>query len=1345
MANSAPVIDPRTAADIARQLRDLLPQYVNENAELLIKNETGRYDQYTEALIAIFSRYAEVIIERLNRVPEKNFLAFLNLLGSTPLAPQPARVPLTFKLAPGSSMVARIPAGTQVAAPPGEGEDQPVVFETESELMVTVADLAALRLIDPMQDKYADHCQLFDPESAVSRYPFQADHRLEHQLYIGHKDLFGIINTQSVDLQLKLKQPMGDLGELSWEYWDGSNWQEATPDVEPPEHSKDLAQLEGTGNTTTLSFSGIAPLPLHSLKIGAKDVESRWLRCRLVTPITPGTIQRVGMVRSEQLPVIEEWSITTHVLRDAMQGLLAELAFTNTIPVDASRQFLPFGEQPKRYDTFYLASSEAFSKSDGTVTHIFEIDNPHHETGATSVWASLDLQLAWETWDEGRWHQIGIGQAPNKWLSLVEIESADGPIAKESNDITETVAVLQGRIQEGVDLTITRAPSPPRDPVTMLITEADRFAAEVLLVSGYNLIYVTAEIRGRTQRVVTAVLVGTSNYVLTVTPKLLPGEEVELTVGIVSGNVEKIQNIRATNHRNNDQVTEPLTGTSVSLTLSLEYGRNAILIEALGDGDRRLAVEVQNVGLADPDPLVYTPPGGGESTLTDGTHCLCQSGRVVVEMPSSIEKTVINGQENYWLRARIIRGHYGKSAEYRLMDPLDPGKGYALTPATFRPPLVSKLEIGYEQFLNDIPQVGYTRNSGRFETAAFSQDILDPQLKPFVPVADKWKTLHFGFKLPDQLKSFPNTTVRLFASMADYSFAEKSVPFAPFYSVHRGSAGALVAHRFRVTNPRSEENLFSFEVFGMGIDEESDTNWQASVVPQQVLLAGDASAEVIVEVRIPEGAVDGDFDQGYLRLINENFPDERHSAGFLTRVSATAIPGDHPDLVWQYWNGEEWSNLAISDHTDQLTRSGSITFLAPDDFSQRAQFGQTLYWLRVNWESGRYELEPRLKWLSPNTTMASQSLTLRNEVLGSSNGTADQIFKTTRAPVLDGAQLVVREPERPGAEELIKLQKEEGSGAVEEIETGTVKASEFWVCWHQMPDFYTSGPRDRHYILDHLTGDIRFGNGENGMIPPVGTGNLRMRRYRTGGGLIGNKAAGTVVQLKTTLPYIESVINPDGAAGGAEAESVERFVERAPRSIRHRDRAVTVEDYEDLAMLASPRVARSKSVPLYNLALDPDASAQQPGIVSVIIVPRSDVARPQPTQELTGRVQDYLEQYNLPTARVVVVGPEYIRVSVEVEIVVASLDAVGQVVPASEAALNGFLHPLKGGADGKGWDFGRTPLRSDFYALLEAVPDVKYVRTLDWTLVPDREGLEASKRFLIYAGTHKISLTFETS
>ncbi|NJR57848.1 MAG: hypothetical protein HC769_02665 [Cyanobacteria bacterium CRU_2_1] len=92
-----PLVDPRTATDISRQVQRLLAEYVRSfrqptdpvnpeqvNPEQLRGVEAG--------LVNIFARFSELIIQRLNQVPDKNLLAFLDLLGASRLPPQAARV-----------------------------------------------------------------------------------------------------------------------------------------------------------------------------------------------------------------------------------------------------------------------------------------------------------------------------------------------------------------------------------------------------------------------------------------------------------------------------------------------------------------------------------------------------------------------------------------------------------------------------------------------------------------------------------------------------------------------------------------------------------------------------------------------------------------------------------------------------------------------------------------------------------------------------------------------------------------------------------------------------------------------------------------------------------------------------------------------------------------------------------------------------------------------------------------------------------------------------------------------------------------------------------------------------
>jgi predicted phage baseplate assembly protein len=265
------------------------------------------------------------------------------------------------------------------------------------------------------------------------------------------------------------------------------------------------------------------------------------------------------------------------------------------------------------------------------------------------------------------------------------------------------------------------------------------------------------------------------------------------------------------------------------------------------------------------------------------------------------------------------------------------------------------------------------------------------------------------------------------------------------------------------------------------------------------------------------------------------------------------------------------------------------------------------------------------------------------------------------------------------------------------------------------------------------------------MIPPRGAGNVRMTVYQTGGGSAGNRPAGVITQMKTTVPYVEKVVNPEQASGGTDAESVDMLYGRSPRSIRHRSRSVTVEDYQDVALLASPEVARALCVPLRNLYEDPMGDTITPGEVSVIIVPRTNSKKPLPGLELINRVQDYLMEHAAATANISVVGPLYLRVDAAVEIALVSLEGSGEVEMEVRRTLEKFLHPLTGGLVGKGWDFGREPYKSDLYAQIESVPGVDHVRslTLDDSAEDPDGAIKETGRFLVYSGNHQISMLFE--
>ena len=100
-----PLIDKRTPAEIAEQTRELL----RDNLQDYGWNEQSDGGEAGRALVGVFAHYCELVIERINRAPEKNFLAFLDLLGNSLTPPRPAQAPLSFFLDPAAPSGIAIP------------------------------------------------------------------------------------------------------------------------------------------------------------------------------------------------------------------------------------------------------------------------------------------------------------------------------------------------------------------------------------------------------------------------------------------------------------------------------------------------------------------------------------------------------------------------------------------------------------------------------------------------------------------------------------------------------------------------------------------------------------------------------------------------------------------------------------------------------------------------------------------------------------------------------------------------------------------------------------------------------------------------------------------------------------------------------------------------------------------------------------------------------------------------------------------------------------------------------------------------------------------------------------
>jgi len=233
--------------------------------------------------------------------------------------------------------------------------------------------------------------------------------------------------------------------------------------------------------------------------------------------------------------------------------------------------------------------------------------------------------------------------------------------------------------------------------------------------------------------------------------------------------------------------------------------------------------------------------------------------------------------------------------------------------------------------------------------------------------------------------------------------------------------------------------------------------------------------------------------------------------------------------------------------------------------------------------------------------------------------------------------------------------------------------------------------------------------------------------YTTGGGEDGNVEVGAVTHLKTPISLVESVDNPLPADGGAGGESMDAVASRVAGEIRTRGKAVTATDFEQVAATAVRKLAAVECKP----QLSPDGD-RQPGI-TLLIVPDTDHERPRPSTELEQRVQQAVSEAaparltDAEGSRITVRGPSYAPVSVDATVQSTGVTSISGLKTELESALAAYLHPLTGGPEGTGWEFGEPPTADSLASLLSSITGVETVTELSTTVRLGDETVQLSR------------------
>jgi predicted phage baseplate assembly protein len=217
-------------------------------------------------LIETFAFMTDTLLYRLNRVPDRLYVKFLDLIGLQLLAPTPARAPTTFWLSAPAQAPLVVPTGTQVATLRSEVED-PVVFSTVGDLAIVPCAYQGVATQAAGADERIDHTEKLSfgtSFAAFSSPPVPGD-----TLVIALDEAI-----PSCAVLLQFVCSIDGVGvdptnpPLVWEAWNGSSW--------------DLCQL-GTDETGGLNRDGAVIVhvpPSHAVAV-LDGRRGGWLRARV--------------------------------------------------------------------------------------------------------------------------------------------------------------------------------------------------------------------------------------------------------------------------------------------------------------------------------------------------------------------------------------------------------------------------------------------------------------------------------------------------------------------------------------------------------------------------------------------------------------------------------------------------------------------------------------------------------------------------------------------------------------------------------------------------------------------------------------------------------------------------------------------------------------------------------------------------------------------------------------------------------------------------------------------------------------------------------------------------------
>jgi predicted phage baseplate assembly protein len=264
MTLQTPNLDDRKFQDIVSEARSKIPQYCPKWTDYNL-SDPGI------TLIELFAWMVDMLLYRINKVPQKNYIKFMELIGIHLKPPQPARVDISFRLSAPQPLEIKIPKGTEIATIRTETQEA-IPFTTDKELVMLIPDLLFV-LTTPDDNGYID-CMpvLKSPDQRIT--VFKALPEENNAFYLGFgKNLVSQTIILTIDCNIEGIGVDPHDPPLAWEFWDG-------------EQEKWLPMKMDSDTTGGLNVPGsvILYIPAASTLREVNKQPACWIRCRATKP-----------------------------------------------------------------------------------------------------------------------------------------------------------------------------------------------------------------------------------------------------------------------------------------------------------------------------------------------------------------------------------------------------------------------------------------------------------------------------------------------------------------------------------------------------------------------------------------------------------------------------------------------------------------------------------------------------------------------------------------------------------------------------------------------------------------------------------------------------------------------------------------------------------------------------------------------------------------------------------------------------------------------------------------------------------------------------------------------------